>query len=134
VSGAERRTLAPDDTPTKRFGPHVQGAGIHRNPTPGPAGSPHVSGQVFVDLGLLVAHRTWGTIPLPLLARLSTREKDLPGIDPEHRPAFRTELELAVELLRWARPWLGLLRKPIGAAADGAYARGEFLKPAMSLA
>jgi hypothetical protein len=40
--GAERLTLAPDDTRTKRYGPHVQGAGVRHNPTPGPAGSPDV--------------------------------------------------------------------------------------------
>jgi hypothetical protein len=39
VAGADRLTLALDDTPTERYGPHVQGAGIHHNPTPGPAGS-----------------------------------------------------------------------------------------------
>ena len=50
-----------------------------------------------------------GHVALPLLARLYVRKKDLPGIDPKHRPAFRTKLELAVELLRWAKPWLGLL-------------------------
>ena len=27
-----------DDSPTKRYGPQVQGAGFHHNPTPGPAG------------------------------------------------------------------------------------------------
>jgi hypothetical protein len=32
-----RLLFALDDTVTKRFGPHVEGAGIHRNPTPGPA-------------------------------------------------------------------------------------------------
>ena len=37
LAGATRLTLALDDTPTKRYGPHVQGAGIHHNPTPGPA-------------------------------------------------------------------------------------------------
>jgi hypothetical protein len=37
---ATRLTLALDGTPTKRYGPHVQGAGGHHNPTPGPAGSP----------------------------------------------------------------------------------------------
>src|SRR5215831_4711492 len=31
VSGAARLTLAIDDTPTKRYGPHVQGAGVHHN-------------------------------------------------------------------------------------------------------
>jgi hypothetical protein len=35
----------------------VQGAGIHHNPTPGPAGSPYVYGHVFVVLGLLVNHK-----------------------------------------------------------------------------
>ena len=133
VKGATRLTLALDDTPTKRYGPHVQGAGIHHNPAPGPAGSPFLYGHVFVVLGLLVTHRAWGTIALPLLARLYVRKQDLPAIDPKHRPAFRTKLELAVELLRWAKPWLGLLGKPIWVVADGAYAKKDFLKPAAAL-
>ena len=32
-----RLLVAVDDSPTKRYGPHVQGAGIHHNPAPGPA-------------------------------------------------------------------------------------------------
>jgi hypothetical protein len=133
VKGAGRLVLAVDDTPTERYGPHVQGAGVHHNPTPGPAGSPYVYGHVFVVLGLLVAHPAWGVIALPLLARLYVRKKDLPGIGPKHRPEFRTKLELAVELLRWAKPWLALLKVPIWVVADGAYAKKEFLKPAQAL-
>jgi DDE superfamily endonuclease len=133
VAGAERLTLALDDTPTRRYGPHVQGAGVHHNPTPGPAGSPFVYGHVFVVLGLLAAHPAWGTIALPLLARMYVRAKDLIGIDPKHRPAFRTKLELAVELLRWAKLWLGILGKPFWVVADGAYAKKDFLKPAKAL-
>jgi hypothetical protein len=133
VQGAERLTLALDDTPTKRYGPHVQGAGVHHNPSPGPAGSPYVYGHVFVVLGLLVTHKAWGVIALPLLARLYVRKKDLPSIDPKHRPEFRTKLELAVEMLRWAKPWLGLLGMPIWVVADGAYAKAAFLNPAMTL-
>jgi hypothetical protein len=133
LGGAERLTLALDDTPTPRYGPHVQGAGVHHNPTPGPAGSAYVYGHVFVVLGLLVTHPAWGVIALPLLARLYVRKKDLPGIDPKHRPEFRTKLELAVELLRWAKKWLGLLGKPLWVVADGAYAKANFLKPAMAL-
>ena len=52
MAGAGRLVLAVDDTPTERYGPHVQGAGVHHNPTPGPAGSPYVYGHVFVVLGL----------------------------------------------------------------------------------
>jgi hypothetical protein len=133
LKGATRLTVALDDTPTKRYGPHVQGAGIHHNPTPGPSGSPYVYGHVFVVLALLVVHPAWGVVALPLLARLYVRKKDLPGIDPKHRPPFRTKLELAVELLRWAKPWLGLPGLPIWVVADGAYAKADFLKPAKAL-
>src|SRR5262249_13699276 len=75
AAGSGRLTLAIDDPPTQRYGPHVQGAGVHHNPAPGPAGSPYVYGHVFVVLGLLVAHPAWGVIALPLLARLYVREK-----------------------------------------------------------
>src|SRR3954451_16215546 len=80
LKGATRLTLALDDTPTKRYGPHVQGAGVHHNPTPGPAGSAYVYGHVFVVLGLLLTHKAWGTIALPLLSRLYVRKVNLPGI------------------------------------------------------
>src|SRR5262249_16896215 len=65
LGGAERLMLALDDTPTQRYGPHVQGAGIHHNPTLGPAGSPYVYGHVFVVLAVLVTHQAWGVIALP---------------------------------------------------------------------
>ena len=51
-----RVTLALDDNPTGRNGHHVQGAGIHQNPMPGPAGSPYVYGHFWVVLGLLALH------------------------------------------------------------------------------
>jgi hypothetical protein len=128
VAGASRLVLAIDDTPTPRYGPLVQGAGVHHNPTPGPAGSPFVYGHVWVVLGLLTAHPLWGVIALPLLARLYVRKKDLDAIDKPHRPVFLTKLELAVELMRWAKCWLGLLGKPLWVVADGAYAKAPFLK------
>lgn len=37
LPAADHVLLALDDTPTQRCGPKVQGAGIHHNPTPGPA-------------------------------------------------------------------------------------------------
>ena len=133
ATGSGHLTLAIDDTPTRRYGPYVQAAGVHHNPTPGPAGSPHVYGHVFVALALLVEHRSWGVIALPLLSRLYVRKVSLPSIDPKHRPEFRTKLEMAVELMRWAKPWLGLLKRPIWVVADGAYAKKDLLKPAKAL-
>jgi DDE superfamily endonuclease len=134
VAGVERLTFALDDTPTPRYGPQVQGAGVHHNPAPGPAGSPFVYGHVWVVLGLLAAHPAWGVLALPLLARLYVRAKDLGGIDPQHRPPFRTKLELAADLMRWAVRWLGLLGKRLWVVADGAHAKAAFLKPMKSLA
>jgi hypothetical protein len=133
VAGTGRLTFALDDTPTQRYGPHVQGAGVHHNPCPGPAHTPFVYGHVWVVLGLLAAHPAWGVIALPLLARLYVRRKNLAGIDPRHRPPFRTKLELAADLVRWAVTWLGFLGKPVWVVADGAYAKAPFLKPAARL-
>ena len=38
-AGTQRVLLAIDDTPTARYWRHVEGAGVHHDPTPGPAGS-----------------------------------------------------------------------------------------------
>jgi hypothetical protein len=129
----ERLVFALDDTPTPRYGPHVQGAGLHHNPTPGPAGGPFVYGHVWVVLALLVPHPLWNTMALPLLARLYIRKKDLTSIDPKHRPAFRTKLEQGVELMKWAVTWLEMLGKPLWIVADGAYAKAPFLKSMIAL-
>jgi hypothetical protein len=133
LTDMSRLVFALDDTPTPRYGPHVQGAGIHHNPTPGPAGGPFVYGHVWVVLGLLATHPAWGVVALPLLARLYVRRKDRAGIDPNHRPAFATKLQLAVELIRWATIWLGSRGKSLWVVADGAYAKASFLKPVLAL-
>ncbi len=133
VADAGRLTFAIDDTPTERYGRYVQGAGVHHNPSPGPAGSPFVYGHVWVALGLLACHPAWGVVALPLLARLYVRRKNLGSIDPPHRPPFRTKLELAVELMRWAVTWLGFLGRPVWVVVDGAYAKAPFLKPVARL-
>ena len=130
VNDDPRIMLALDDMPTERFGPKVQGAGTHHNPTRGPAGSAYVYGHVWVVLGILVTHINWGTIALPLLARLYIRKKDLPAIHPKHRPTFRTKLEMAVELLEWAAQVLKQLGKPLWVVVDGACAKAPFLEPA----
>jgi hypothetical protein len=128
LGDGKRIVLALDDTPTPRYGPHVQGAGVHHNPTPGPAGGPFVYGHVWVVLAVLATHPSWGVIALPLLARLYIRKKDLPGIDKKHRPVFATKLAMAVELVTWAKSWLGFLARPLWVVADGAYAKAPFLK------
>src|SRR5689334_2005343 len=46
----KRLVLAIDDTPTARTGPCIEGAGLHHNPTPGPAGEKFVYGHNWVTL------------------------------------------------------------------------------------
>lgn len=128
LPAGERIVFALDDTPTKRYGPWVEGAGIHHNPTPGPADQQFLYGHIWVTLAWLAGHARWGTIALPLLARLYVREKDVPRLQARHAWTFRTKLELAAELMEWAAKWLRRLKKGLWVVADGAYAKRPFLK------
>lgn len=127
-----RLLFALDDTPSKRYGPKVEGAGIHHNPTPGPAGAKFVYGHVWVTLAWLVRHPRWHTIGLPLLARLYVRQKDLVAqrLPLRRQVTFRTKLVLAAELLAWAASWLKILGRTLWIVADGAYAKRRFLRAA----
>jgi hypothetical protein len=128
-----RIVFALDDTPTKRYGPCVEGAGVHHNPTPGPANQKWVYGHVWVTLARVVRHDLWGAIGLPVRAALYVRRKDLGTIQPAYRWGFRTKLELAVELLGWAVAWLGGKGRPVWLVADGAYAKRGVLRAARHL-
>jgi DDE superfamily endonuclease len=126
----ERLLFGLDDTPTKRYGPHVEGAGVHHNPTPGPAGQKFLYGHVWVTLALLVRHPLWGAIGLPLRAWLYVRRKNIGQLPRWYRVAFRTKLEMAAEAVAWLAAWLKYLGKTLWIVADGAYAKRPFLKAA----
>lgn len=133
VLGEDRLLVAIDDTPTARYGPCVEGAGIHHNPSPGPAGEPHVYGHIWVTLAALAHHPQWGTIALPLQAQLYIRAADLEHVPPERSRPFRTKLEMAVEQLRWLKPWVDDDFAQRWVVVDGAYAKRAFLRPAEKL-
>jgi DDE superfamily endonuclease len=82
IAPSDRLVFALDDTPTKRYGPKVQGAGIHHNPTPGPAGSKFLYGHNWVVLSRVVRHPDSGAIGLPLLGHLYVRKADVPKLPP----------------------------------------------------
>jgi hypothetical protein len=128
VSG-ERVLFAVDDSPTKRYGPCVQGAGIHHNPTPGPADQKFLYGHIWVTISLVLRHPLWHTIGLPLLGLLYVRAKDIGKIPAKYRWQFQTKLELAVrQMLRFAQ-LAKEAGKTVWVVADGAYAKRPFLKP-----
>jgi hypothetical protein len=130
AAGQSRLLFALDDTPTRRYGPCVEGAGIHHNPTPGPAGQKFVYGHVWVTLAAVVRHRWWGAIALPLRACLYVRRKDVAELPPWYGWPFRTKLALAAELVHWLATWLKHCGTPWWLVADGAYARREVLRAA----
>lgn len=127
-----RILMALDDTPSKRYGPKVEGAGIHHNPTPGPAGAHFLYGHNWVTLAWVVRHRLWGTLGLPLLARMYVRRKTIDGqqLTCLRGVAFETKLVMAAELVAWASFWLRYLGRTLWVVVDGAYAKKGFLKAA----
>lgn len=126
----KRVLLVLDDTPTKRYGPHVEGADVHHNPTPGPADQEFLYGHVWVTLSLAVRHSAWGALALPLRAMLYVRQRTLASIPPWRGWTFRTKLELAAKLVEWAAWVLKAAGKTVWVAADGAYAKRCFLRAA----
>jgi hypothetical protein len=133
IEPGERLLLAIDDTPTKRYGPRVEGAGIHHNPTPGPAQQEFLYGHVWVTLSWVVRHGWWGTIGLPLLAMLYVRQKNLNSIAPWYKVKFQTKLQQAADLVAWTVQTLAGLGKTLWIVADGAYAKRPFLQAALAL-
>jgi hypothetical protein len=127
---SNRLLVAIDDTPTPRYGPCVEGAGIHHNPSPGPAGEKYVYGHIWVTLAALAWHPDCGTLALPLQAQLYVRQADLEGVPPDRRPPFATKLQLAAEQLRWLRPWVANHFAQRWVVVDGGYAKRPFLRAA----
>jgi hypothetical protein len=130
IEPGECMVFAIDDTPTKRYGSRVEGAGIHHNPTPGPAGQKFVYGHVWVTLAWVVRHSLWGTIGLPLLACLYVRQKDISSIAPLYGIKFKTKLEQASWLIQWLAGWLKDTGKKLWVVVDGGYLKHEVIESA----
>ena len=133
LSDQQRVLLAIDDSPTKRYGPKVEGAGIHHDPTPGPAGHPFCYGHIWVTLAVIVRHSCWGTIGLPIWSWLYVRQQDVPRIPKRHRWIFQTKLQQAADLVLLAAEMLYGVGKQAWVVVDGAYAKRPFVRPAMEL-
>ena len=127
--------MALDDSPTPRYGRHVEGANVHHNPTPGPAGEKWLYGHNWVCLAFLLTHSLWGVLALPVLSRLYVRRDDVAKLRAKHGTwKFQTKHALALELVREV---IGRLRA-LGSRAgwiiimDGAYAAKNLLRPLLA--
>jgi hypothetical protein len=132
---AGRITIGLDDSPTPRYGKHVEGAGVHHNPTPGPADGEWLYGHNWVALAWLATHPAWGVIALPLRSLMYVREIDVPKLVEKYDWEFRTKHQLGVELLTW---FITTLRKlgvktTVWLVVDGVYAARPFLLPILEL-
>jgi len=128
----KRLLLVIDDSPTKRYGPKVEGADVHHNPTPGPADQPFLYGHVWVTISLALRHPLWGTIGLPLFALLYVRKQTMATI-PKDRSwrRFATKLQLAARLVEWIVPLLKQAGKTVWVVIDGGYTKRPFLRRAL---
>ena len=128
-----RIVLAIDDTPTKRYGPYVEGAGVHHSPTTTASDSRFLYGHIWVTIAVVLRHPLWHVIGLPLRALMYVRKKDMPKISARCNWEFQTKLQLAVELVKWAVKLLGPLGKAIWLVYDGAYANRPMFRGILPL-
>lgn len=127
-----RLLLVIDDSPTKRYGPKVEGADVHHNPTPGPAGQPYLYGHVWVTISLALRHPQWGPLALPLRALLYVRQQTMASIPRCRRwQRFATKLQLAARLVEWIVPLLKQAGKTAWIVIDGGYTKRPFLQRAL---
>jgi len=128
----KRLLLVIDDSPTKRYGPKVEGADVHHNPTPGPADQPFLYGHVWVTISLALRHPEWGPLALPLRAMLYVRRQTMATIPKERRwYRFATKLQLAARLVEWIVPLLKRAGKTVWVVIDGGYTKRPFLRRAL---
>jgi hypothetical protein len=131
LSLPQRLLAVLDDSPTKRYGPKVEGAAIHHNPTPGPADQLFLYGHIWVTLSLAIRHPLWGALALPLRAMLYVRQKTLPSIPRQRGWKFATKLVLAARLVEWLAPIVKRAGKTLWIVIDGGYTKAVFLKRAL---
>jgi len=128
----ERLLLVIDDSPTKRYGPKVEGADVHHNPTPGPADQPFLYGHIWVTISLTLRHPKWGPLALPLHAALYVRRRTIATIPKWRRwQRFATKLQLAARQVEWIVPLLKKAGKTVWIVVDGGYTKRPFLKRAL---
>lgn len=122
-----------DDSPTKRYGPKVEGADIHHNPTPGPADQAYLFGHIWVTLSIALRHPWWGAMALPLRAMLYVRHQTIPTIPKKRGWKFQTKLQLAARLVAWLAALVKTAGRSLWIVVDGGYTKRPFLKPVLKL-
>lgn len=135
LSDASSLTFIIDDTPTKRYGPKIEGANYHHNPTPSKTDARLCYGHSWVVLAIVLPHPTRGAIVIPLRHLLYIRENDVKKLTPKHQKEhpFRTKLAMATELIHWAYEQFSPLNKGMTLLIDGGYASNDVIAAAQKV-
>jgi hypothetical protein len=118
-----------DDSPTKRYGRKVEGAGYHHNPTPGKTDAKLCYGHSWVVAALVVAHPLFGEISFPIAAELYLRQKEIDKLKNKYDRTFQTKTAMAVAMIKRLVPRFSRFEKKIEIIVDGGYAKDTVLLP-----
>lgn len=119
--------LILDDTVLGRYGPKVQGAGLHRNPAPAPGEGVFCYGHLWVTLAWRLRMPLWGTVAIPLGSRLYVRQQDLKNMPADW--SFRTKPQLALEMILELLEELKNRGLEVVVVQDGAWTHQEYICP-----
>ena len=128
-------TLAPfirivlDDSPTKRYGKKVEGAGYHHNPTPGKTDATLCFGHCWVVATLVITHPLFGETSFPIAAELYLRKKEIDTLKEKYHRTFKTKTTMAVEIIKRLVSQFTGSEKTIEIIVDGGYAKDTVLLP-----
>jgi hypothetical protein len=118
-----------DDSPTKRYGKHIEGANYHHNPTPGKTDAKFCYGHSWVVAALVVAHPMFGEISFPIAAELYLRQKDIDKLKEKYTREFKTKTAMVVAAVKRLTPLFQGFGKEIEIIVDGGYAKDTVLVP-----
>jgi len=118
-----------DDSPTKRYGKKIEGAGYHHNPTPGRTNADLCFGHSWVVAVLVITHPTFGEISFPISAELYLRQKEIDKLQEKYDRKFKTKTAIAVEMVERLTPKFKGFDKKIEIIVDGGYAKDTVLLP-----
>ena len=111
--------LVLDDSPTKRYGRKIEGAGYHHNPTPGRTNAKTCFGHSWVVAVLVVTHPVFGEFSLPVATELYLRQKEIDKLQEKYDRKFQTKTTMAVNIVKRLVPHFKAFDKPIEIIVDG---------------
>jgi len=129
IMASSKIRLVLDDSPTKRYGRKIEGAGYHHNPTPGRTNAKTCFGHSWVVAVLVVTHPVFGEISLPVAAELYLRQKEIDKLQDKYDRKFQTKTTMAVNIVNRLVPHFKAFDKPIEIIVDGGYAKDTVLLP-----